>query len=324
MAGGQERALRRRIRSVEATKKITRAMELIAASQIPRARARIAGSAPYVEGIERVLATTAAEASGASRLLGDGAEARSVLVLAIVADRGLAGGYNSSVLRQTERLIVAGEAEGREYRLVTIGRKAIGFFRFRGRSVDRPFLQMTNRPTFEDARQVAAELTGPFLAGEVDLVQLVSTRYRSAGVQVVETRQVLPIHEVDEEREEGSGGAEGAAGAEGAGGFFDFEPEPEELLRLLVPRYAEAVVYRALLEASVSEHTARQRAMAAATDNAEELITTYRRAMNRARQDAITTEILEIVSGAEALRANSEAADERDDFLRNDQQEQSA
>ena len=249
-------------------------MELIAASQIPRARSRIAGSAPYVGGIEKVLHTTAADATGGSRLIGDASEARSVLIVAIVADRGLAGSYNSSVLRQVERLVVAGEAEGRSYRLVTVGRKAIAYFRYRHRTVSRSFLQMTNRPSFEDARQVAAELISAFLSGEVNLVQLVSTRFKSAGTQVVETHQVLPLPRPEAPEDE----------HHGADGFFDFEPEPADLLQLLVPRYAEAVIYRALLEASASEHTAR--------------------AMNRARQDSITTEILEIVSGAEALRAD--------------------
>jgi F-type H+-transporting ATPase subunit gamma len=318
MAGGVERALRTRIRSVDSTRKITRAMELIAASQIARARDRILGSAPYVDGIEQVLHAAAADSTGASRVIGDASDATKVLVVAIVADRGLCGGYNTAVLRTAERLIVAGEREGRSYRVVSVGRKAIGYFRFRGREVSRSFIAMTNRPSFEDARQVAAELVAPFLAGEVDSVQLISTRFRSAGVQEVETRQVLPLPERNAE-----GDTEAASATSPSGGFFDFEPDPAELLRLLVPRYAEAVIYRALLEASASEHTARQRAMAAATDNAEELITTYRRAMNRARQDSITTEILEIVSGAEALRADAAGRNGIDE-LSDEQQEQIA
>jgi F-type H+-transporting ATPase subunit gamma len=300
MAGGQERALRRRIRTIEATKKITRAMELIAASQIPRARARIAGSLPYVEGIEAVLAKTAAEASGATRLLGTPERPEKGLVVAIVGDRGQAGAYNSNVLRATERLVNAAAGDGLHYEIVSVGRKAISYFRFRDKPVAKSFTGMSDRPNFEDARAIAAEVTGPFLSGEVDLVQLISTRYRSAGVQIVESRQLLPLpvaaEPIEEELavhiDEGTGG----------GGFYDFEPSPEDLLELLVPRYAEAVLYRALLEASVSEHTARQRAMAAATENAEELMLQYRRELNRARQESITTEIMEIVSGAEALR----------------------
>lgn len=313
MAGGQERELRRRIRSVESTKKITRAFELIAASQIVRAQSRIAGSRPYVTGIEKVLATTASEASGAHRLIGKPERTENVLLVVVVADRGLCGGYNSIALRTADRLMRSGEAEGRAYRLVTVGRKAPSYFHFRGRAIHRAFTQMTDRPTFADARAVAAEVVGPFLDGEVDLVQLVSWRFRSAGVQAISTRQILPLPPVQPSQHAGasehsasehSASQHAAAGSvtQGGGGFYDFEPEPEDLLRLLVPQYAEAILYQALLEASASEHTARQRAMSAATENAEEFITTLRRVMNRVRQDAVTTEIMEIVSGAEALR----------------------
>ena len=309
MAGGQERILRRRIRSVEATKKITRAMELIAASQIARAQSRIAGARPYVAGIGKVLAVTARDASGASRLIGAPEHPERALVLAIVGDRGLCGAYNSSVLRASERLLRSGEASGASYRIVTVGKKAIAFFRFRGRELEHSFIQITDRPSFADARAVASALVGPFLSGEVDLVQLVSTRFRSAGVQFVETRQILPLPAPEAGAPLADGPDEtGQAERGSAGGFYDFEPAPEEILQLLVPQYAEAIVYQALLEASASEHTARQRAMAAATENAEDLITNLRRVMNRARQDAITTEIMEIVGGAEALRnANAQS-----------------
>ncbi len=309
MAGGQERELRRRIRSVESTKKITRAFELIAASQIVRAQGRIAGARPYVAGLERVLATTAPEAGGTTRLVGAPEHVGRVLLLVVVADRGLCGGYNSMALRAADRLMRAGEAEGRTYRLVTVGRKAPSYFRFRGRTVHHGFSQMTDRPTFADARAVASEVVGPFVAGEVDMVQLVSWRFRSAGIQAIATRQVLPLSLADVPGASGAGhgaGTQGTSGQPGAtgegGGFYDFEPAPDDLLQLLVPTYAEAVVYQALLEASASEHTARQRAMSAATENAEQFITTLRRVMNRVRQDAVTTEIMEIVGGAEALR----------------------
>jgi F-type H+-transporting ATPase subunit gamma len=323
MAGGQERALRRRIRSIEATKKITRAMELIAASQIPRARARIAGSLPYVDGIEAILAVTAAEASGATRLIGIPEKIDNALVICIVGDRGQAGAYNTNVLRATERLVAAGTAQGTTYGIVSVGRKAISYFRFREKPVTRSFVAMTDRPKFEDARQVAQEVTGPFLSGEVDSVQLVSTRYRSAGVQEVEIRQLLPLPEPPAPAGDDASVLQGDQ-ASGGQGFYDFEPAPEDLLTLLVPRYAEAVLYRALLEASVSEHTARQRAMAAATENAEDLMVQYRREMNRARQESITTEIMEIVSGAEALRGAGGAVIDIDEIFNEMNQEQSA
>ena len=312
MAGGQERELRRRIRSVGATRKITRAMELIAASEMARAQSRISGARPYVEGISAVLAVTAAEAVGAERLIGMPDEARNCLLVAVVSDRGLAGGYNNNVLRTALRHMRDGEAQGRSYRLVTVGRKAVSFFRFNGREVTESFSGMTDRPRFEDARRIAEPVVGPFLAGEVDLVELVSTRFLSAGSQRVEVRQVLPLPPAEQlaaeraeraEHDAAPVSAEAEAEANAQGALYEFEPSPEEILQLLVPQYAEALLYQILLEASASEHTARQRAMASATENADELITTYRRAMNRARQDSITTEIMEIVGGAEALRA---------------------
>jgi F-type H+-transporting ATPase subunit gamma len=321
MAGGQERVLRRRIKSIDSTKKITRAMELIAASQIARAQSRIAGSRPYVEGLASILRETADD-GGTSRLVGDPAQPENVMVLAVVADRGLCGAYNSAVLRTTERLVRAGTATGSAYRILTVGKKAIAYFRFRNQPIEHIFQGMTDKPTFADAREVAKVAVQAFMDGEVDLVQVVSTRFRSAGTQVVETRQLLPVPaatpglrplmpgETELEREAADSGRIGAIAGEGHfsdtqpanQGFYEFEPDGEQLLELLVPQYAEAAVYAALLEASASEHTARQRAMSAATENAEELNKTLRRVMNRARQDSITTEIMEIVGGSEALR----------------------
>jgi F-type H+-transporting ATPase subunit gamma len=322
MAGGQERVLRRRIRSVESTKKITRAMELIAASQMVRAQARIAGSRPYVKGMQRVLADVAADGSLPERLVGVPESPERAAVVAIVSDRGLCGGYNAFVLRAAERLMSTGESAGRSYRLTTAGKKAIGFFRFRGRTVDHSFM-MSDRPSYEDARRLAATVVPAFLAGEIDLVELVSTRFISAGSQTVETRQILPIlpptdgsqaerrpapvvSTTDASSDAGTASTEPQSeGGERRGGYFEYEPSSDELLALLVPRYTEAALFQAMLEASASEHIARQRAMSAATENADELIKNLRRVMNRARQDAITTEIMEIVGGAEALRQGS-------------------
>jgi len=316
MAGGQERILRRRIRTVQATQKITRAFELIAASQIVRAQNRIAGARPYRRGIAEVLAAAAADAGhNAGRVLGVPESPRRVLVVAVVADRGLCGAYNANVLRLTERTIRAGAAQGIEYRLMTVGRKAQAFFRFRHIDVEQSFGGFTDRPTFEDARRVAAPVAPVFLDEEVDQVLIVSTRFLSAGSQVVETRQLLPLPEPAGTDADGTqagvtpGGATpgDAADRRPSEGYTEFEPESPELLVELVPRHVEAEIFGALLEASASEHTARQRAMAAATDNAEDLVTTLTRVMNRARQDAITTEIMEIVGGAEALRQAADA-----------------
>jgi F-type H+-transporting ATPase subunit gamma len=317
MAGGQERILRRRIRSVESTKKITRAMELIAASRMARAQQRIAGSRPYLHGIERVLADLAADGGAAARLLGTPESPEHVAVVTIVSDRGLCGGYNTFVLRQADRLMRTGESAGRDYKITAVGKKALPYFRFRGREVDHTFA-MSDSPTYEEARAVAATFLPAFMEGELDLVELVSTRFHSAGSQTVETRQILPLQLLPDETAGApfavatSAGGEGedahtaaAASSGGSSGYFEFEPGPDELLSLLVPRYAEAALYGALLEASASEHIARQRAMSAATENAEDIITNLRRVMNRARQDTITNEIMEIVGGAEALRQGS-------------------
>ncbi|MDE3087743.1 MAG: F0F1 ATP synthase subunit gamma, partial [Acidobacteriota bacterium] len=206
--------------------------------------------------------------------------------------------------RTVERLVRAGRPLGVEHRLVTVGKKGPSFLRFRRLEVAEAFSGFSDRPTFGDARRVAGAVTAPFLAGDVDQVLVVSTRFLSAGSQVVETRQLLPLPEPTPGGDgEGADGDAPAARPSGTlEGYTEFEPEAPEMLADLVPRYVEAAVFGAMLEAAASEHTARQRAMAAATDNADELVKTLIRVMNRARQDAITTEIMEIVGGAEALR----------------------
>jgi F-type H+-transporting ATPase subunit gamma len=306
MAGGQERVLRRRIRSVQSTRKITKAMELIAASRIVRAQARIAANRPYRLGMEKILrVTAAADPAAAKRLLGTPDSPTRVGVLAVVADRGLAGSYNSGVLRTTERLVAEHQRNGAEVTLWTVGKKAPGYFRYRGIDIATSFPGIADRPEFDDARVVAAAVTGPFVAGDMDLVQMVSTRFISAGTQRVETQQMLPLPLPDEGNNEDA--AESHAPAPGTVGYTEFEPEPEKLLATLAPRAAESEIFSALLEGSAAFFTAQQRAMAAATDNADELVRTLTRVMNRARQDSITTEIMEIVGGAEALRQSKGA-----------------
>jgi F-type H+-transporting ATPase subunit gamma len=317
VAGGQERALRRRIRTIQSTKKITRAMELIAASQIVRAQNRIAASAPYEEAVTRVAEEVAVDlGEHAGRFLGAADDPKNVLILAIVADRGLCGGYNANVLRLVERTIRAGRASGIEYRIISAGKKAPPYLRFRGLEAEHSFTGMSDRPKFEDAMAVALRVAAPFVAEEVDQVLVISTRFLSAGTQVVETRQLLPIpvgpggepgEDHDEsDRRSGTDRSDAAPAAAGSDGYTEFEPDAADLLDELVARYVEASVFSAMLQAAASEHTARQRAMAAATENADELTKTLTRVMNRARQDAITTEIMEIVGGAEALRQGPE------------------
>ncbi len=296
MAGGQERVLRRRIKSVQATRKITKAMELIAASQIMRAQGRIAANRPYRDGMRRIIIETAkGDPTAAGKMLGTPEKVESVLLVVIVGDRGLSGAYNSSVLRATERKIVELTAAGASVRLIVVGKKGGPYFRFRGQDVESSFQGFADKPTFEDARQVAFQSAAPFLAGEVDQVLLVSTRFFSAGSQSVETRQLLPLDEVTDEADDEdttSGTLEG---------YTEFEPDASDLLVALAPRALESEIFTALLEGAAAFHTSQQRAMAAATDNADDLSQTLSRIMNRARQDAITTEIMEIVGGAEAL-----------------------
>lgn len=300
MAGGQERILRRRIRSVQATKKITRAMELIAASRIVKAQTRVHAAVPYSETITEVARDLAAAGAGANHpLLVPRPEIRRVAHIVFTADRGLCGGYNTAVIRAAEAEMREHGEQGRDYDLIVVGRKAEGYFRYRDYRISAAFTGFTDSPTYEHAREIAAAVDDRFLSGEVDLVQVVYTRFVSAGRQEVVVRPLMPLDREGFDR--------GDARPEGPSALYEFEPAPEVLLDRLLPRYAEARVWAALLNAAASEHAARQRAMKAATDNAEELIISLARVMNRARQDAITTEIMEIVGGAEALRQGAES-----------------
>jgi F-type H+-transporting ATPase subunit gamma len=298
MAGGQERELRRRIKSVRSTRKITKAMELIAASQIARAQSRIAANRPYREGMARIILEAAAgDPAAAEKLLGTPESVTHAVVLAVVGDRGLAGAYNGSVLRATERLVAKLRAEGAEVTVAAVGKKALSYLRFRGIPVTHSFQGFSDRPTFADARDVAAATAAAFLDGTAQQVLLVSMRFASSASQVVETRQLLPLP-----------APEGTADATSSEGYTEFEPDVEQLLAELAPAALESEIFTALLEGSASFHTSQQRAMAAATENADELVRSLTRVMNRARQDSITTEIMEIVGGAEALRQEKEHA----------------
>lgn len=302
MAGGQERELRRRIRSVESTKKITRAMELIAASRIVRAQQAIAAARPYVGKIREVVSHLAESPDAAGHpLFRDVTSTERVAIVLITADRGLAGGYNANIIRTVERMVREHRGAGRDVQLVALGRKGVNYFNFRRQSILFSLIGVSERPTYEDARKVVAAVIPPFEAGELDQIELVYTRFVSLGSQSVEVRQLVPL--VADDLDGGSGETSGERTV------YEFEPEPEEILDRLVPSWLEAEVLTAMLEAAASEQAARQRAMKAATENADELIKTLRRIMNRARQDAITTEIMEIVGGAEALRQQTSGED---------------
>ncbi len=330
MAGGQERVLKRRIRSVESTKKITRAFELIAQSQIARAQARIAGTAEYAAGLKKALALCVSEAgqSITKPNPGDGSQAwanpaNDAVLIVIAGDRGLCGGYNTMCLRRAENRLRELQSEGRHVNLITVGKKAESYFRYRHIQIEASYSKMSNRPTFEDARQIAAHLNY-LLSGNVEsVVEIVAWRFHSVVSQKLDTMRLLPL---DREsftapvQDDGSvlttESRFGNSLQSGLHGFsYFFEPEPEALLQIMLPVYLESDIFRALLESSAAEHTARQRAMAAATQNAEDLITTLRRRMNRVRQEAITTEIMEIIGGAEALRSLGESEDHGQDDL---------
>ena len=306
MAGGQERILRGRIRSMQATKKITRAMELIAASRIVKAQQRVQAAVPYSEQITEVVRDLAAAgASSESPLLSGRDEIRTTCYIVITADRGLCGGYNAGVQRAAEGEIKADVLAGKDYAIIPVGRKAESYFRFRGYRLGKAFNGFSDNPTYDDAKAIGQHAVELYASGAVDRVELVYTRFITAGSQEVVLRPLVPLT-VDT-----VAGGDGRAGTDGAGELYEFEPDPTTILETLLPRYVEARVYAALLNAAASEHAFRQRAMKSATDNAEELIKNLSTIMNRARQDAITTEIMEIVGGAEALSADKSEPDVR-------------
>ena len=293
MPGAQERVLRRRIGTVQNTKKITRAMELIAATRVVKAQSRANEARPYAERITQVIQDLAAAGAEVDHpLLRPPENVSKIGVVALAGDRGLAGAYNSNVIKTAEREVQAARAEGKDFALVTVGRKAEGYFRFRNYPIEAAYSGFTDRPNYEDAVAIAARVTDLFVNGGCDRIVLVYTRFISIGSQEVVVRRFLPLE---------STATIAAAGDASATAGFDFEPSAADVLETLLPRYVESRMFAALLDAAASELANRQRAMKSATDNAQDLILKLTRKMNQVRQDAITTEIMEIISGAEAL-----------------------
>lgn len=298
MAGGQERILRRRIKSVQSTKKITKAMELIAASRIVKAQQRVTAARPYSSQIVAVLHHLSVGGGGTINPLLQARpddEVQTVEYVVMGGDRGLSGGYNSSVIRAAEASIRRDRAAGRDIVLVTVGKKVQSYFRFRHYDIAAAINGTVDRPTYEDARRVAEEILPRFVEGQVQRVQLIYTEFLSAGTQRVVERRFLPL-----DAEAMGLSADAEAAPDGPQADYEYEPDPNEILDALLPRYVEARLFGAMLSGSASFFAAQQRAMASASDNADELITKLTRQRNRARQDSITTEIMEIVSGAEA------------------------
>jgi F-type H+-transporting ATPase subunit gamma len=288
----QLRVVRRRIHAVQSTMKITRAMELISASRLARAQERVARARPYTEEITAALeSVVSTEVLLSHPLLEQRREAQAAAVLVVTSDRGLAGPYNANVLRTAEELQARLRDDGMEPKLYVIGRKGLSYYRFRQRPVEQSWTGFSDQPTYDDARTAVDALVEEFIALRVDQIHAVFTDFVSAGTQRAVARRFVPL--VIEEVEEGP--------PEPIPQYL-YEPSPEQLLDALLPRYVEARVFTALLEAAASEHAARRRAMKAATDNASELIEDLTREYNQARQSQITQEIMEIVGGAEALQ----------------------
>lgn len=290
--GAQLRVVRRRIRSVQSTKKITRAMELIASSRIVKAQQRVEQARPYAEQLTKAMEDLAANAGTLSHpLLADRPTPARIGVLAVTSDRGLAGAYSANAIKEAEGVLKDARARGLEPVLYVVGKKGVGYFRFRGVAMRADWQGFSEVPVYDRAQEIGRMLIDDFAAGEIDELWCAYTDFRSAFTQRATHKRFLPIAP-----EEVSGRAAGTVHPE-----YLFEPAPESILDHLLPQYLITKIWAALLESAASENAARRRAMKAATDNADELLKVLTRQANRARQDEITTEIMEIVGGAEAL-----------------------
>jgi F-type H+-transporting ATPase subunit gamma len=310
--GAKVREYRRRIKSVQSTKKITRAMELIAASRIVKAQQRINASRPYAEAITGVVRTvTSAGLKDDHPLTTPRENPTAAALLLITSDRGLAGGYSANVLRAGEQESAKLRERGLSTMPFLVGRKAISFYRFRGRDTTNSWSGFSEQPSYEDAREVGAALLEQFVKGAgdggVDEIHLVFTRFESMATQKVTRVQLLPLDQDDVPAGSPTIVSPTASSSDDedevatSAGQIEFEPEGSGVLDALLPRYLTARIYAAMLDAAASEQSARRRAMKSATDNADDLIKRLTRDSNSARQAEITQEIMEIVGGAEAL-----------------------
>ncbi|MEV7614916.1 F0F1 ATP synthase subunit gamma [Streptomyces sp. NPDC089799] len=295
--GAQLRVYKRRIRSVTATKKITKAMEMIAASRIVKAQRQVAASTPYATELTRAVTAVATGSTTKHPLTTEADAPARAAVLLVTSDRGLAGGYSTNAIKAAERLIERLRGEGKEVDSYIVGRKGVAYYGFRERKVTDSWTGFTDSPTYADAKKVAAPLIEAVSLetadGGVDELHIVYTEFVSMMTQNAVDKRMLPLS-LSETSE-----ADAAKGE--IRPLFDFEPSAEDVLDALLPRYVESRIYNALLQAAASEHAARRRAMKSATDNAGELIKSLSRLANAARQAEITQEISEIVGGASAL-----------------------
>lgn len=299
MAASSLRELRARIKSVQTTKKITRAMELIAASRIIKAQQRSRAAAPYARELTRAVSAVATYSNVDHPLTTEKDDPTTAAVLVVTSDRGLAGAYSASVLKEAERLGEKLRAEGKEVRSFVSGRKGITYFAFRRRDIVQSWSGFSDTPTYDDASDIANALLDAFLAEEdgpeqtgIDEVHVVYTRFVSMLTQAPTAIRLLPLEVVEGEE---------APADEEVLPLYEFEPSAADVLDGLLPKYVQSRIFFCLLQASASELAARQRAMKSATDNAEDLIQKYTRIANQARQAGITQEISEIVGGVNAL-----------------------
>lgn len=302
--GAQLRVYRRRIKSVQATKKITKAMELIASSRIVKAQQRVDASLPYTLELQRAISAAVSNSNSKHPLFTAPETRKRAAVILITADRGLAGAYSSAIIKEGEALNNLLKEDGVEAKHYLVGRKSVGFYKFRERPIAASWTGFTDQPTYDNAKEIADAVLEAFRSeyenGGVDEIHLVYTHFINMAVQEVRVRRILPVEVVEVSEAEASVKLDTKVFP-----LYDFEPSAEAVLDALLPRYIENVVYTSLLLAAASEHAARRRAMKSASDNAEELIRTLARQANQARQAEITQEISEIVGGADALSSAS-------------------
>ncbi|XAS66089.1 F0F1 ATP synthase subunit gamma [Micrococcaceae bacterium Sec5.7] len=296
--GAQLRVYRQRIKATQSMGKLFKAMELIATSRISRARSRVAASLPYANAITRAVSAVASQSEIDHPLTTEPAQIRRAAVLVVASNRGLAGSYSASVLKQSEQLHGLLSAEGKEVKTYLVGNKAQAYFQFRNREFAQSWLDATDAPQFATAKDISQVLLGDFAKefedGGVDEIHVVYTRFVSMVLQVPTVVRLLPLEVSEEQVTESSVLLP----------LYEYEPEPEQVLDALLPRYIEARIFNALLQAAASELAARQRAMKSASDNARDLVKKFTRLANTARQAEITQELSEIVAGADSLNAS--------------------
>src|SRR3954466_698556 len=293
-----QRDVKNRIGAVKNIQKITRAMEMVAAARLRRAEQRIEALRPYADAIRRMTrqAAEAAENVPSLPILQEHESLDRVGILLVTGDRGLAGAFNSQIIRAGTRAAAEHEGEGHDVTFYAAGRRGVSTLRFRKRDPAGEYVGFTDRPAYANAREIAADLMTAYVDGEVDRVEIFYNGYVSALTQTVRRETLLPLQQatiLDDE--------DGDDEERGSRALVEYEPDPEEILQRLVPDYVEISIYRALLESTASEHGARMTAMRNASENAGELIEDLTLEMNRARQAEITQEIMEVVAGAESL-----------------------